>query len=100
MTTVTVTNVERRGNDAARVSPVFRLGVQAARGLAGRHLGRRQPTAAEAGRTERPIIFWAIASVCGLGISGGFGFFQARARPHHEHPGQGGEFGHRLTGTA
>jgi hypothetical protein len=31
--------------------------------------------AADARRTERTIIFWAIASVCGLGISGGFGFF-------------------------
>jgi hypothetical protein len=26
-------------------------------------------------RTKRTIIFWAIASVCGLGISGGFGLF-------------------------
>ncbi len=26
-------------------------------------------------REQRTIIFWAIASVCGLGISGGFGFF-------------------------
>jgi len=31
--------------------------------------------AADARRTERAIIFWAIASVCGLVISGGFGFF-------------------------
>jgi hypothetical protein len=31
--------------------------------------------AADARRTERAIIFWAIASTCGLGISGGFGFF-------------------------
>jgi hypothetical protein len=30
---------------------------------------------ADARRTERAIIFWAIASICGLGISGGFGFF-------------------------
>lgn len=26
-------------------------------------------------RTSRAIVFWAIASVCGLAISGGFGFF-------------------------
>lgn len=26
-------------------------------------------------REQRTIIFWAIASICGLGISGGFGFF-------------------------
>jgi hypothetical protein len=26
-------------------------------------------------RERRTIIFWAIASICGLGISGGFGFF-------------------------
>ena len=26
-------------------------------------------------REQRSIIFWAIASICGLGISGGFGFF-------------------------
>jgi hypothetical protein len=26
-------------------------------------------------REKRTIIFWAIASICGLGISGGFGFF-------------------------
>lgn len=26
-------------------------------------------------RTLRTIVFWAIASICGLGISGGFGFF-------------------------
>ena len=26
-------------------------------------------------REQRTIIFWAIASSCGLGISGGFGFF-------------------------
>ena len=31
--------------------------------------------AADARRTERAIFFWAIASICGLGISGGFGFF-------------------------
>jgi len=31
--------------------------------------------AADARRTARAIIFWAIASVCGLIISGGFGFF-------------------------
>lgn len=31
--------------------------------------------AADARRTARAIIFWAIASVCGLVISGGFGFF-------------------------
>ena len=30
---------------------------------------------ADARRTARAIIFWAIASVCGLIISGGFGFF-------------------------
>lgn len=29
----------------------------------------------DARRTERAIVFWAIASVCGLGLSGGFGFF-------------------------
>jgi hypothetical protein len=31
--------------------------------------------ATDAQRTKRAIIFWAIASVCGLVISGGFGFF-------------------------
>ena len=31
--------------------------------------------AADGRRTQRTVIFWAIASVCGLGISGGFGFF-------------------------
>jgi hypothetical protein len=29
----------------------------------------------DAQRTQRTIIFWAIASVCGLAISGGFGLF-------------------------
>jgi hypothetical protein len=29
----------------------------------------------DAKRTQRTIIFWAIASVCGLAISGGFGLF-------------------------
>jgi uncharacterized membrane protein YbhN (UPF0104 family) len=31
--------------------------------------------AADARSTQRAVIFWAIASVCGLAISGGFGFF-------------------------
>jgi hypothetical protein len=31
--------------------------------------------AADGRRSERAILFWAIASVCGLAISGGFGFF-------------------------
>jgi hypothetical protein len=31
--------------------------------------------AADRRRTQRAILFWAIASVCGVGISGGFGFF-------------------------
>lgn len=30
-------------------------------------------------RTARAIIFWAIASICGLAISGGFGFFLLRS---------------------
>ncbi len=31
--------------------------------------------AVETLRTKRAVLFWAIASVCGLGISGGFGLF-------------------------
>lgn len=30
-------------------------------------------------RTARAIVFWAIASICGLAISGGFGFFLLRS---------------------
>jgi hypothetical protein len=73
-------------------------------------------------RTKRAIIFWAIASACGLAISGGFGLFvlqsvanghvnafldlivteaghrswnQAPARPGHQHSGESGQL--RLT---
>jgi hypothetical protein len=39
------------------------------------HQAAVDQAAADARRTGRAIIFWAIASICGLGISGGVGLF-------------------------
>lgn len=39
----------------------------------------RLQAAVDRRRTARAIMFWAIASVCGLAISGGFGFFLLRS---------------------
>ncbi len=78
-----------RPNDASACSPA----KQAADSASAAHTAAADPSkgtaevqqkveaaatdqaAADARRTERAIIFWAIASVCGLVISGGFGFF-------------------------
>ena len=43
------------------------------------HVRRRMPRTAQAKvdteRANRAVFFWAIASICGIGIAGGFGFF-------------------------
>lgn len=39
----------------------------------------RRQAAVDRRRTARAVMFWAIASICGLAISGGFGFFLLRS---------------------